>query len=55
VQDPQVAALEGLALAEGYKAQEIEFSDGPACPRVKVVDLNPDTQYFCRGLAFLQR
>jgi hypothetical protein len=52
VQDPQVAALEGLALAEGYNAQETEFSDGPACPRVKIVDRDPDTQTLLPGARF---
>lgn len=52
VQDPQVAALEGLALAEGYHAQEPEFLDGPACPRVKIVDRHPDTQELLSGARF---
>ena len=52
VQDPQVAALEGLALAEGYNAQEPEFSDGPACPRVKIVDRDPDTEALLPGARF---
>jgi hypothetical protein len=52
VQDPQVAALEGLALAEGYNAQEPAFGDGPSCGRVKIVDRDPMSQSLLPGAVY---
>jgi len=52
VQDPQVAAVEGLALAEGYNAQEPAFGDGPSCGRVKIVDRDPQNQTFLPGARY---
>jgi hypothetical protein len=52
VQDPQVASVEGMAVAEGYYANEPEFADGPSCPRIKIVDRNPDDQTLLPGARF---